>query len=62
MNRVQFEEALDEFWRQHKLPGSPAIEHDNDNQLLVYTCMTENDENELVDFDPDLVPTDDVGA
>jgi len=62
MNRIQLAEALDEFWHQHKLPGGPDIQYDNDNQLIIYTGITENDENELIDFDPDMIPSIDVEA
>ena len=62
MNYEELEEALDELF-----PNGFAIETDNHGQLIIYTGLTENDDEELVpmdveedeDVDPDLDPLED---
>ena len=37
------QEALEHFWKYNKLPGGPAIEHDNEGQIVIYTGMKWDD-------------------
>jgi hypothetical protein len=58
MTLDELEEALDEL-----LPGGYILEEDNHGQLVVYTCLCQDEDGDLhpcdteeIDMDPDLAP------
>lgn len=48
MNIEDLEEALDDL-----LPGGFSIETDNHGQIVIYTGLKQEDDGELVSFDPE---------
>ena len=50
---MDLQTLLSNVWEENNLPGHPCLELDNDGQIVIYTGMSEDDDGNLVEHDPD---------